>query len=1449
MAMTPPARRGVIDASTAPGVAATDVFVFPTSFAQQRLWFLDQLVPDNAFYNLDSALWMSMTPADVPVLERTLNEIVRRHESLRTTFMAVDGQPVQVVATEGRVSLPVIDLRHLPPAARQAEAQRLATDEARRSFDLAKGPLLRTSLVRVDEAEYAFLVTMHHIVADGWSVGVFWNELTTLWHAFERRQPSPLAELPLQYADYAVWQRNWLEHGVEEHLAYWTRQLADLPTTALPIDWPRPEAQSFMGARHPFWVPRPIHEALRRASQAEGVTLFMTLLAAFQALLARYTGQDDIVVGAPIANRTRAEIEGVIGFFVNSLVLRTDLSGDPPFRVLLRRVRDMALAAYAHQDLPFERLVQEIQPERDLNRHPLFQVSFQLFTSDDQRRASMFEDDLLETEKGTANIDFALDLWEYGDGIYATIEYSTDLFEADTIKRIAGHYLTLLEGIVQSPDARISELPVLTARERRQVIVDWNATASPYDESSCIHHLVEAQVRRTPDGVAVAAPDRTLTYAALNAQANRLARHLRSRGIVAEDLVGVCIDRSADMLVALLAVLKSGAAYLPLDPTHPPDRLAFLLSDARPRLVLTHTRVEARLSHLPVRRIRLDADADLWAAEAASDLPHEVVASDCLAYVMYTSGSTGWPKGVMVTHRAVCNHLVWAQSAIPLDGDDLVAQTYSIGFDASVLEIFGTLAAGARLVVVPPAEHFDAREFVRLLRREEVTAIDVVPSMLRVLLEEPELAQCHALRRVTCGGEALPTALREQFFSVLDAELHNAYGPTEATIGATLWTCRRSDADGPVPIGRPVANTQIYIVDRAMNPVPVGVVGEILIGGHGLARGYLNRPDLTAERFVPDPFSGRPESCLYRSGDRGRYLPDGSIEYVGRVDDQIKLRGIRVEPGEIEACLLRHPSVDACAVVAHEPAPDDPQVVAYVVPAAAAPELWPSIGEYAAYDELAYLAMTHDERRNEAYTRAIERHVAGRTVVDVGTGADAVLARLCVEAGAARVYAIEVLDEACTRARDLVARLHLDDRITVIHGDSRGVDLPERVDVCVSELLGTIGSSEGVGPILNDARRFLKPGGVMIPARAVTRMAAVTLPDALAASPAFAGAARPYVDRIFEHAGGPFDLRVCIRNFPRENVISDAGIFEDLDLRSDVPAEARTVVTLTVRERARMDGVLAWLTVYPAEGEGVDVLDGKTNWLPIFFPVAYPGVEVQPGDVIRAECARSLTHPTHPDYRIAGSIGRPHDACIEFDYRSPYVEHGFQDTPFHRALFATADTGDTGHAVPTESVDHRTLVPALDRYLRTLLPAQMVPAAIVLLNALPVGANGKIDRDALPVLTRLRATAGDPIVPPRNDVEQRLAGIWSEVLKAREVGVHDNFFTRLGGHSLLATQLIARVRDAFEIDLPLRRLFEGPTIAELALAVEETLIDLIEGLSEDSVRRLIEENGGHTAGN
>ena len=915
----------------------------PLSYAQQRLWFLDQLQPGNPAYNMPGSLRLTGR-LDVSALEATLNEVLRRHEVLRTTFPAVAGQPVQRVAPHERAPLPSLDLMSLARERQAAEVRRIAATEARQPFDLATGPLLRARLLRLAADEHVLLVTMHHIVSDGWSVALLISELATLYAAFAQGRPSPLSDLPVQYADYAIWQRDWLTGEVlDEQLSYWRGQLGgDLPVLQMPADKPRPAVASLRGATQSVALDREASERLKALAQAEGATLFMALLAAFQILLARYTGQTDIPVGTPVANRHPAEVEGLIGFFVNTLVMRGDLSGRPSFREVLRRVRATALGAYAHQDVPFEMLVEELQPERDRSRTPLFQVSLALQAAplpEPETQGVRWRAE--EMTGGGAKFDLTLELEDMPTGLAGVLEYNTDIFEAETARRLAAHFRQLVGGLVAAPDRPVSELPLLTEEETRRLLVEWNATAADYPRDLCLHELFERQVAAAPEAVAVIFEDERLTYAELNERANQLARHLRELGGGPEARVGVLMERSVELVVGLLAIMKAGAAYVPLDPDYPQERLAFMLADAGVRVLLTQERLRGRVPTGAETVVCLDSERATFAAYGTENLNVGVTA-DSMIYVIYTSGSTGRPKGVMLPHRGIVNCLLWMQSAFRLGPHDRTMLKASLSFDASVWELFWPLLVGAGVVVARPGGQQDSAYLVRAAERDGVTILHFVPSMLSVFLNEQELGRAGSVRRVLAGGEALPPDTMARFHARMSAELHNFYGPTETSIGSLDWRCEPGGTYTVVPIGRPIANTQIYILDRDGRPVPVGVPGELYVGGDGLARGYLGRPELTAERFVPDPFARTTGARLYRTGDLARYLADGNVEFLGRVDYQVKIRGFRIELEEIEAVLGRHAAVRESVVVAREVAAGDKRLVAYVVAAGSEP---PTVGE------------------------------------------------------------------------------------------------------------------------------------------------------------------------------------------------------------------------------------------------------------------------------------------------------------------------------------------------------------------------------------------------------------------------------------------------------------------------------------------------------------------------
>ncbi|HWM94193.1 MAG TPA: non-ribosomal peptide synthase/polyketide synthase [Thermoanaerobaculia bacterium] len=924
------------------GVVATPPLVrvprggaLATSFSQQRLWLLDRIEPGSSAYNLAGAVRLEGS-LDVASLEGALDTIVRRHESLRTTFVEEEGEPRQVVAEPAPVPLPVVDLSRLAAKTREDEARSIASTEARRPYDLGHGPLMRSALLRLGEREHALLVGMHHIVSDGWSMGILVRELDELYRALVTGEATALPELPIQYADYASWQRQWLSGEVmEERLAWWKGQLAGAPPVVdLPLDRPRPNAQSYRGGRAKLTIGHELEGRLEATSRRLGVTPFMTLLAGFATLLSRYGGQTDIVVGTPIANRGRAELEDLIGFFANTLALRVDLSGDPTFEALADRVREMALGAYARQDVPFERLVSELQLERDLSHTPVFQVvlALQNLPESELDMAGLTLSPL-ELDFGRTQFDLSLFLFPLPEGgMLARLEYVRDLFDDGTVERLFGHFLRLLEGVVAEggEGKRISELPLLGEEEREQVIHRWNDTATGYPRESTIHGLFEEQARRTPGALAVVGEGEEVTYSELDLRAERLAARLLAVGVGPDEAVGLCAERSVDLIAALLGILKVGGAYVPLDPTYPRERLAAMLSDAGVRTVVVQEGLEGALPEngtvrLPLRR----------ALSEEGELPvRPAVYPEQLAYVLFTSGSTGRPKGVAVTHRNVVR-LVRETDFARFGPDEVFLQFAPVSFDASTLEIWGPLLNGGRLALFPPGPP-DLRQLGDALERHRVTTLWLTAGLFHQMVES-HLESLRFVRQLAAGGDVLsPEHVRRALAGLPGMTLINGYGPTENT---TFTCCHamHSEADldsGSVPIGQPIANTRVFLLDVAFQPVPVGVVGQLYAAGDGLARGYAGRPELTAERFVPDPVSGEAGTRLYATGDLARWRPSGEIEFLGRADSQVKIRGFRIEPGEIETVLSEHSEVETAVVIPREDVPGDKRLVAYVVPTA-----------------------------------------------------------------------------------------------------------------------------------------------------------------------------------------------------------------------------------------------------------------------------------------------------------------------------------------------------------------------------------------------------------------------------------------------------------------------------------------------------------------------------------
>lgn len=1447
--------------------------IAPLSHAQQRLWFLDQLAPGSPFYNMPVALRLTI-PLDISALAHGLDEIVRRHEALRTTFAVQNGQQVQMIAPPLHLDIPVVDLQHF--ADPETEARQQANEEARNPFDLSIGPLIRAKLLRLAPQDHVLLLTLHHIIADGWSLGILFRELTTLYVAFTKGDPSPLPDLPIQYADYAVWQRQWLEGNVlQGQLAYWKRQLANLPVLDLPTDLPRPAISSFRGARRFFTLSEDIVQPLAALGRATGTTMFMTLFAAFQVLLYRYSSQEDFAVGAPIASRTRTETEGLIGFFVNTLVLRADLSNQPSFRELLKRTRETTLAAYAHQDLPFERLVEEIHPSRDGTKNPLVQVMFALQNAPNQSvSVTDSQIEVWEVERGTANFDMVVDLWELGRELGGRIEYSTELFNAATIERLLGHLRTLLAVAGTTPDQKIGLLPMLTHAERKQ-LSDWNATQCNYPAIT-IAHLFEAVAANAPDAPAITFGSEQLTYRELNARANQIARYLNRLGVGSEDLIGIYLERSASLITAMLGILKAGAAYLPLDISYPEKRLAFMISDAQPRVVLTQQELAGNLPQISTKIVCLDTGIIGEESIANPVSPASPVDADDLAYVMYTSGSTGKPKAIEILQRGV-NRLVCNTNYIRITPDDRIAQASSVSFDAATFEIWGALLNGAHLIGLPKEVALSSSELGAFLQQHKITTLFLTTAVFNQTARECPDAFL-SLKNLLFGGEmADPKWVREVRMHGAPSRLLHVYGPTECTTFATWHLVETVSYDAvTVPIGHPVSNTTAYILDKNRQPVPIGIPGELFIGGPGIARGFLNHPELTAERFIQSPF-GR----LYCTGDIVRYEPDGSIAFLGRRDSQVKLRGFRVELEEIQAVLSRHPAIQEAVVTFREDTLGDKRIVAYLVAKADDAIMRAErIGEWQKiYDDVIYENIDNQEiarqdpgfniigwkstytgqeispaEMREQVDQTTERLSAlgSNDVLEIGCGTGLLLFRMAPDCRRywATDFSRTALDYVRRQLDSELAHQTVRLFLQPAH-DFTGI-ADERFDtIILNSVVQYFPDIEYLVRVIKQAVSLLRTGGNLFigDVRSLALLevfhTAVELEQAAATMPA-----QELCRRIRRRVAHEHEL-----------VIDPAFFFA---LQHEVPQIGRVSIH---PKRGRYHNELTrfrYDAVLQVSNECVAIAGKQWNWSRDGWSIpklqqallATKSLNLEEDLLVfehvpnartwqDAEVARQLHQDNNPitvgelrnkirETRNPGidpeqfwSMTDDIPYTVEISWAAGYPDGGY-DVIFRREEVASpAFSPPKNHMgeplnryanSPRQAVLHKTLAPELREFLKLRLPDYMIPSAMVFLETLPLTANGKVDHQALHAPDGDRPALTNSYIAPQNALETLLTNLWAKILGLERVGVNDSFFD-LGGQSLLATQLLSRINELLKIQIPLKTLFAKPAVADFCVAI------------------------------
>ncbi|NEO41472.1 MAG: amino acid adenylation domain-containing protein [Moorea sp. SIOASIH] len=1467
--------------------------VHPLSYGQKGLWFLWQLSPQGHNHNVSFSVRI-YSKVDITIWQQVFQALRERHPLLRSKFPKLGEQPIQQLHQHQELDFLQIDASSWS----EEELNKKVVEAHRHPFNLETEPVMRVRWFTCSEQDHIMLLTIHHIALDGWSWNLIAKELPQLYQAQLNGLEASLPPLQYSYQDYVSWQKELVEGQEGEQLwNYWQQRLGgELPVLNLPTDKPRPPIQIDNGGSYPFKLSEKLTEQLKELAQTEGATLYMTLLAAFQVLLYRYTGQEDILVGSLTSGRTKAEFASLVGYFVDSVVMRADLSGNLSFRDFLSQVRQTVLGALAHQDYPFALLVDKLQLERDSSRAPLFQAGFVLKKFQESQdvpkcffssKKTLMNWGGLEVEpflleQYESQYDLFLEMFEEDSSLVGFLKYNAELFDEQTIARIAGHFQNLLEEIVNDPQQRVTALPLMTEVELDQILVEWNNTKTDYPNDKCIHQLFEEQVEKKPNAIAVVFEEQKLTYSQLNSKANQLAHYLQKLGVVPETLVGICVERSVEMVVGLLAILKAGGAYVPLDPAYPQERLEYMFADSQVSVLLTQEQLLAQLPQHQAQVVFLDKDWEKIATETPEKVESEVSPQN-LAYVIYTSGSTGKPKGVLVEHKGLCNLATVQMQGFQVNSNSRVVQFASLSFDASIWEIVMALGSGASLYMGSRDTLMPGVGMSQWLRNNKITHITIPPSALAVMPKE-ELPD---LKTIVVAGEACPPELISQWS--VGRQFVNAYGPTESTVCATMAEC--SPESSVASIGRAIGNTQIYILDRNLQPVPIGVPGEIYIGGVGLARGYLNREDLTNQRFIPNPFDnskvnplleGIQKSKLYNTGDLGRYLGDGNIEFIGRIDHQVKVRGYRIETGEIEATLTQHPSVKQTVVVAREDNSGAQGLVAYIVPEVESsitsnPELsntqinsWQNLfnqqideQKSEVTDPLFNISGWRSSYDNQSLAEIQMRIWAGdivgqvlahkpKKVYEIGCGTGLLLFQIAPHTQAydgidiSRI-SLEYIQQQILQEPEKYAHVNLAQKRADEIGDiaSQSFDM-----VIINSVIQYFMNVEYLLQVISEAIRIVKPGGIIF----LGDIQSLPLMKAFHSSVQLYQATpslsveqlKLKIDKQMEQEQELLispELFVALKEKHPEithvQIRLERGREQNemnkyrYSVLLHIEAQAASIIAPTVESGADMSAQEIETYLRDHEPESIcfsGLVNGRVaNDVGLVELLSQPESK-QNVQQLRQTLESKAVNGIDPErlYELSSDNGYSLELCWSAEgrgelmdgvfVRSELAKEGIVLTPLTQKSVVASNWHHYGNN-PLSSELGKQLVPQLREYLELRLPEYMMPSELMVLSQLPLTPNGKVDRKALPV-PDVASSVSTEYVAPQTQTQKVLTEIWQEVLGIEKVGIHDNFFFDLGGHSLKATQVVSRIPQAFDIEFPLNKIFESSTVESISKYID-----------------------------